>query len=154
MEIVIPGLSSMSFDWRDDGFGVPCDRCGAENACNRNSGNLPPGTAGYFCDACDKIVAREGSEYYKQKLEESTRELKSTVLFRPGGTWTDDEIERLTRVIKEGDAVWWDKKEFPEYLVINGHYNREITKALKGSPPYTATCVVGNDRTQVPFLPV
>jgi hypothetical protein len=152
IEVEVSGLSSMSFQTRFDGFGVPCDRCKKENAENRLSGDMPPGIPGTYCDDCHKIVCKEASDYYKAQFKEETKNLKITVLFRRQGKWSTDEINRL---VASGIAeVWYDLKK-TRYLVFRGHYTEKfIAKALlQVSSPYTVTRVVGTEDARLPFLP-
>lgn len=156
IEFEISGIGSMNFTCHFDGFGVPCDLCGAENACNRLSGDLPPCVPpGYYCDPCHKIVSGKASDYYHQKLKECTKNLKSTVLFRAGGTWSAKEVADLTNLVGPESGVWCMPSEHPEYLILEGHFsNRSISRTLRGSLPYTVTRVIGNDEKDLPFLPV
>lgn len=150
IEFEISGIGSMSFDSKFDGFGVPCDRCGAENACNRLSGDMPPGIPGYYCDPCDKIKCKEASEFYNEQFKEETKNLKSTVLFRKGGKWSAEEVNRLMGRFEEG--VWHDK-EHPEHLILKGKHRSEksISKVLTRATAYIVTHVTGTEK--LPFSP-
>ncbi len=145
-------INSMSFDHKFDGFGVPCKRCGAKNAGNRLSGDMPPGIPGTYCDDCHKIVCKKASAYYKKQLEKSTRNLKTTVLFRKQSKWSVHEIELLTDSFSAGV---WSHCDHPNHLVMEGHHSdKSISKALRGVPPYKITRVVGTKKEHLPFIPL
>lgn len=152
IEVEVPGLSSMSFQTRFDGFGVPCDRCKRENAENRLSGDMPPGIPGTYCDDCQKKVCKEASDYYKAQFKEETKNLKITVLSRERGEWSMDEVYRLAAFCE--DEVWYELKDM-KHLVFEGHYSEEdVAKALvEVSSPYTVIHVVGIDDERLPFPP-
>lgn len=142
----------MSFDHKFDGFGVPCDQCGTENAGNRLSGDMPAGIPGTYCDKCHKIVCRKASKHYKEELKESTKNLKTTVLYRKDGTWDVREINGLCHRFSSGV---WDHSRYPEYLILKGHL---APKTIKDSLPvdaaeYAVTHVTGTNKKQLPFLP-
>ncbi len=146
----IPEMGYMSFDHKFDGFGVPCDRCGAENAGNRLSGDMPPGIPGTYCDKCHKIVCRKARKYYEQQLKESTKNLKTTVLYRQGGKWSAEEVTCLYRL----DGGVWTHSNYPEYLILEGHHApKVISDALPAGITYTVTLVTGTNKKRLPFLP-
>ncbi len=76
---------------------------------------------------------------------------KITVLYRKGGKWSDQEVGRLVgglliEVCSRGD--------FPEYLLLLGHFSKEQTlKVLMGGEAYTATQVTSTDSPDLPFVP-
>lgn len=153
IEFEISGFEVTTFDWRSEGFGVPCDRCGSENAQHQLSGDMPPGIPGTYCDTCHDVVCAEASDYYKNQVKIQTKDLKTTVLFRKGGKWSVDEVNRLINAFETG--VWWNKSEYPEYLIVEGHYPDEaIPKALGEVPEYTVTDVIGIESEALPFIPV
>ena len=144
------GIGSMSFGSKFDGFGVRCGLCGAENASNQLSGDMPPGIPGYYCDPCKKIKCKEASEFYKRQFEKKTKSINSTVLFREGGNWSTKEVDCLTGHFEEG--VWQSEKH-PEYLILVGkHHPKEFVSKVLGE---TAVCVVihATGMDQLPFLP-
>jgi hypothetical protein len=146
----ISGIGSMSFDSKFDGFGVPCDHCGAKNASERLSGDMPPGIPGHYCVTCKKIKCKEASEYYTQQFKEETENIKFTVLFRKDSVWSADEVNRLMGRFEEG--VWHDKKH-PEHLILKGKHRseRSISKVLAQCFEYTVTHVTGTE--ELPFSP-
>lgn len=143
-------MKELSFTWQSGGFGLPCKRCGSKDAENElHDGELPK-LSGVFCDACCKIVTEEAVAYYRRKLKEAAKKLKSTVLFRQGGTWTAEEKAGLS-TLKGG--VWTHAKH-PEYMILQGHVSgRAISKALPGAAPYNVTKVIGTNRRKLPFQP-
>jgi len=82
-------------------------------------------------------------------MEENRRNLKVTVLHRPGGKWHDVEVSKLVDgLITEISQ----HPQHPEYLVVFGHHTKEQTlKALGGGMAYTATQVTGADDPRIPF---
>jgi hypothetical protein len=47
-----------------------------------------------------------------------------------------------------------EHSQYPEHLIILGHYTKEITlKVLGGGQAYTATEIVGKDNKGLPFIP-
>ena len=76
-------------------------------------------------------------------------ETKLTVLYREGGTWCSSEINKLcvslfTEVVS--------RQNFPEYLVLFGHYTRErVLCVLGGGWAFTANQIVGLNNKELPF---
>ncbi|MFA6437142.1 MAG: hypothetical protein WC242_03190 [Candidatus Paceibacterota bacterium] len=82
-------------------------------------------------------------------MEENRRNLKVTVLHRPGGKWTNIEVGRLINGLMT-EAV--QCRDHPEYVVLYGHYTKEQTlEALGGVMAYTAIQVTGADDPRIPF---
>ncbi len=84
-------------------------------------------------------------------VAENRRNLKMTVLHRPGGTWHQSEVDKLVNGLKTEAR---QHPQHPEHLILFGHYTKEATlKALGGGQAYTATQVVGTDCKELPFKP-
>lgn len=76
---------------------------------------------------------------------------KMTVLHRKDGTWHQSEISKLVNGLMTEVS---EHSQHPEYLIILGHYTKEITlKVLGGGQAYTATEIVGKDNKGLPFIP-
>lgn len=149
MQVTIAGISVMSMEWSNDGFGVLCDRCQEETSVNRLSGDLPPGIPGHYCDSCYREVCKEASEYYQERFRESAKHLEATVLSRKDGGWSPGEILGITSSV--GRDVW-SHSEHPKHLVIRGHCAEGVFRALPRSLRYKVEQVVGTEK--LPFLPL
>lgn len=81
------------------------------------------------------------------QVVENRKNLKTTVLFRNGGTWPSLEIDRLgNKLVVSGHP------KCPEYLLVSGHYTKdEILEALWGGRSFTVSQVVGVE--SLPFTP-
>lgn len=83
------------------------------------------------------------------RLEEKCRKLKTTVLYREGGTWAQLEISRIVNHFTT--SVTADPKH-PEYLIVSGHHTKEqILGAILGGVAFTAKQVTGI--SDLPFSP-
>lgn len=84
-------------------------------------------------------------------VEKSLRELKLTVLHRPGGFWNKVEVSRLCDGLM---TEVYGHPQHPEHLILRGHFTKEQTlKALLGGIAYTATQVTGIKNEALPFRP-
>jgi hypothetical protein len=87
----------------------------------------------------------------EMQIEENRRKLKTTVLYREGGTWDRIEVGRLVNGLKTEVS---QHQKHPAYLVLFGHYTKEQTlQALLGGQAYTAIQVIGADSKELPFVP-
>jgi hypothetical protein len=85
------------------------------------------------------------------RIVENRRNLKVTILHRPGGEWTSLEIGRLVNGLMTELS---QHPRFPEHLLLFGHYTKEQTlEALIGGLAYTATQITGYDNSELPFKP-
>lgn len=83
------------------------------------------------------------------EVREKRNNVKMTVLHRPNGQWYRLEISRLVGGLMTEAS---QRRDFPEYVILFGHYTKEQTlKALWGGEAYTATQVTGLDGA--PFNP-
>jgi hypothetical protein len=85
------------------------------------------------------------------QVAENRRKLKMTILYRKDGVWHHDEVRKLSNGLTTEVS---SHPKHPEYLVLFGHYTKEVTlQALGGGLAYTATEIVGIDNKQLPFPP-
>ncbi len=85
------------------------------------------------------------------RTKKSRAELKTTVLYREGGQWHPEEVNRLVNGLMT-EASQLPAK--PEYVILFGHHTKDETlKALLGGVTYTATQVTGLDNPELPFRP-
>lgn len=78
--------------------------------------------------------------------------VRTTVLFRKGGIWSEAERERLVRALKMGAYY---QASMPEYLLLEGHYtDEEINSVCYDGLPYTVETRIGWDNLpcQPPWL--
>jgi hypothetical protein len=84
-------------------------------------------------------------------IAESRRETKMTILHRPDGVWHVSEVGRLINCLTIAAS---EHPQYPEYLIVFGHYTKEETlQALGGGVAYTATQITGMDHRDLPFVP-
>lgn len=84
-------------------------------------------------------------------LAEKRRQLKTTVLHRPGGIWHREEVGRLVCGLTTEAS---QRPSYPEYVILFGHHTKaETLKALGGGLAYTATMVTGIQSPDLPFSP-
>lgn len=80
------------------------------------------------------------------------RKLELTVLYREGGTWSWEEMDRFHGSLSCGQIHL--HPQHPEYLILRGHHTKEETlEALRGGRAYVATQVTGIDSPELPFVP-
>lgn len=90
-------------------------------------------------------------DFTGMQMEDNRRKLKTTVLHRPGGVWHRSEVSKLGGGLKTEVS---EHPEYPEYLVIFGHFTKEQTlQAIGGGIAYTAIQVTGMDSENLPFSP-
>lgn len=90
-------------------------------------------------------------DLFALRMAENRRNLKMTVLFRPGGTWHEIEVGRLCTGL--GTEVSQHPRHL-EHLVLLGHYTKEQTlKALLGGQAYTTRQITGMESSDLPFSP-
>lgn len=83
--------------------------------------------------------------------EKRIKNLKMTILFRAGGTWTGMEVDRLMSGLMTETS---GHPDHPEYVILLGHYTKpETLKALLGGQTYTAEQIVGLRNPKLPFTP-
>lgn len=88
-------------------------------------------------------------DLFAMQLADNRRNLKTTVLHRPGGQWLGVEISRLVGGLNTEVS---QHPQHPEYVIIFGHFTKEQTlRAIRGGIAYTATAVTGVD--ELPYLP-
>jgi len=76
-------------------------------------------------------------------------ELKQTILFREGGSWSRLEVSRLTRGLQT-EVSGMDSK--PEYLVLLGHYSKEeVLRAMMGGESFVVTQVTDARDSRLPW---
>jgi hypothetical protein len=76
---------------------------------------------------------------------------KITVLRRKGGTWQHSDITKLRNELVVKIA---ENKQYPEHVILQGHHEQEaISRAINDGAPYNITHVVGDDDSQLPFVP-
>lgn len=68
------------------------------------------------------------------------RNLKLTVLHRPGGSWDQHEVGRLINGLMTEVSR---QQSHPEHLVLLGHFTNEQTLRASGGLGYTVTQVTG-----------
>ena len=84
-------------------------------------------------------------------LAEKRRNLKMTILHRPGGIWHHSEVAKLVQGLTTEVS---QHPKHPEHVVLFGHYTKEQTlKAIGGGIAYTATQVTGIQDERLPFIP-
>jgi len=85
------------------------------------------------------------------EMAKNRRELKMTVLHRPGGVWHDSEVDKFT------DGLMTEVSghpQHPESIIILGHYTKEETlDEIGGGMAYTGTQVIGLQDERLPFRP-
>jgi hypothetical protein len=85
------------------------------------------------------------------QVRENMRNLKLTVLHRPGGIWSNVDVSRLANGLM---TEVYNHPKHPEHLILFGHYSKEQTlEALLGGMAYTATQLVGLNNEALPFKP-
>jgi hypothetical protein len=85
------------------------------------------------------------------KIAEDRRRLEMTVLHRPAGTWSTEEVMRLVNGLRVTASAWPKK---PEFVVLYGHHTKDETlQVLGGGIEYTALQVTGADSKDLPFIP-
>ena len=86
---------------------------------------------------------------FSREALKKRRELKTTLLHRPGGVWHQSEINCLVKgLTTEVTSI----SSHPEHLILFGHFTKEQTlEALLGGTAYTATMMTGVDG--LPFDP-
>jgi len=85
------------------------------------------------------------------RREENLRNLKTTVLCRKRGIWSQPEIDRLVSGLVTEVS---QHPEYPEYLIIFGHYTKEqVLKTILGGVAFTTRSVTGTDSKELPFYP-
>jgi hypothetical protein len=81
---------------------------------------------------------------------EKRKEIKVTVLHRPGGVWRPNEFALLGERLRT--EARYRPEEHPEHIVLWGHFTKAQTlEVLGGGTAYTATQVTGIDDPRVPF---
>lgn len=95
----------------------------------------------------DSLIA--GLQYHR--IMDGRRALKTTVLHRPGGTWSEIDIGRLVSGLMTEAQ---ERPEFPEHVILFGHHTKEQTfVALQGGMAYTATQITGIEDERLPWRP-
>lgn len=85
------------------------------------------------------------------RIEENMRNLKMTVLHRPGGQWYPSEISKFVNGLMTEAS---QHPKFPEYVILWGHHTKAATlEALGGGMAYTATLITGLGHKDLPFRP-
>jgi len=83
-------------------------------------------------------------------MEEKAREMKLTVLHRPGGRWHHAEMLRLFPLSAEVAS----HPQHTEYIILLGHHTKEkVLEVLLGGQQFTATQVTGIESKGLPFIP-
>jgi len=85
-----------------------------------------------------------------QRIAETRRNMKVTVLHRPNGIWHQQEVNRLCNGLMTEVS---QKASHPEHLVLFGHFTKQQTlDVLIGGMAYTATQITGINDSRVPFV--
>ncbi len=78
-------------------------------------------------------------------------QMKFTLLHRPNGAWSDDEVSNL---INKLDANVDRDSGCPQYLVLHGHFSQEKTLEILGDKSgHTSEQVTGLYNDKLPFKP-
>lgn len=90
------------------------------------------------------VTATQSAEYRSK--------IGMTVLHRPGGKWSAEEIGKLTSRLAT-EAIGHPKH--PEHLVILGYYTKDKTRRALGTvEPYDQMQTTGlDDNPELPFSP-
>lgn len=83
------------------------------------------------------------------RMLENRRNLQVTILHRPGGAWSQEEVSRLVNGLHTEVQYLGSR---PEYLLVWGHYTKGQTlEAIMGGVAYATTQVTGVDK--LPWFP-
>ncbi len=75
--------------------------------------------------------------------------MRVTMLYRPNGTWTKEELDKLAMNLKT--APLQNPLE-PEYVILFEHYSKSIAlAAIGGGVAFTATELIGINNPRLPF---
>jgi hypothetical protein len=78
-------------------------------------------------------------------------ETKITLLRRPGGTWHEDEVSKLTKGFRNNVC---EHPKHPEYLILPEHRTKEeVFRILGGGIDFTASRVLGFSNPTLPWVP-
>jgi len=95
-------------------------------------------------DRSDSII----SYLITQDILEKRRSLKTTLLHRPNGVWHDSEVSNL---VNDLHTEVMQHPQFPEHLLLYGHFTKKQTVGPAAGPTWTAIRVTGTD--SLPWFP-
>jgi hypothetical protein len=85
------------------------------------------------------------------EMQKQQREMNFTVLKRPVGQWSREEVGKLIGQLKPMTTGIHENPQHPQHLVINGSYSAEIIMRILSISGFDHKIVQGVDHPSLPF---